>query len=120
MFVGNVRMKKQNAQKYEVNRKKIEQLASYGNTYDEIANVLNVSSGILRKSYSQFYTKGRENLNQRLRKKQINVALKGNVVMLIWLGKNYLGQKDKEEVAGGLTQDEINRLRSLAGKDADL
>jgi hypothetical protein len=30
----------------------------------------------------------------RLRKAQYNKALEGNPVMLIWLGKNILGQKD--------------------------
>lgn len=83
---------------YEIDPKKVQQLASYGNTYQEIASVLDCSPEILDKSYSTFYTKGRENLKQRLRKKQINVALKGNVVMLIWLGKQYLNQKDKQEM----------------------
>ena len=33
-----------------------------------------------------------------LRKKQFEMAMDGNVQMLIWLGKQYLGQKDKPEV----------------------
>ena len=33
-----------------------------------------------------------------LRAKQFEVAMKGNVPMNIWLGKQYLGQKDKNEV----------------------
>ena len=28
-------------------------------------------------------------------------ALKGNTTMLIWLGKQYLDQRDKQEVEGG-------------------
>lgn len=34
-----------------------------------------------------------------LRRKQYEVALSGNVSMLIWLGKQYLGQSDKQDVA---------------------
>lgn len=83
--------------KYKIDTKKVQKLASFGNTYPEIASVLGVTEDILQKSYSTYYTKGRENLKERLRKKQINVALKGNVVMLIWLGKQYLDQKDKQE-----------------------
>ena len=33
-----------------------------------------------------------------LREKQIEMAMQGNVQMLIWLGKQYLGQLDKQEV----------------------
>jgi len=32
-----------------------------------------------------------------LRKKQIEVAMSGDKVMLVWLGKQYLGQSDKTE-----------------------
>jgi hypothetical protein len=30
--------------------------------------------------------------------KQIKKALEGNIVMLIWLGKQYLEQKDKQDI----------------------
>lgn len=33
-----------------------------------------------------------------LRRKQIELANNGNATMLIWLGKNHLGQSDKSEV----------------------
>ena len=35
-----------------------------------------------------------------LRRKQFQTAESGNVTMLIWLGKQYLGQSDKQEVSG--------------------
>ncbi len=34
---------------------------------------------------------------EMLRRKQFDKALAGNVVMMIWLGKQYLGQSDKTE-----------------------
>lgn len=34
-----------------------------------------------------------------LRRKQFAEAMKGNTTMLVWLGKQYLDQKDKHEVA---------------------
>ena len=37
-----------------------------------------------------------------LRFKQYEIALTGNVPMLIWLGKQYLGQTDKSEVESTL------------------
>ena len=35
-----------------------------------------------------------------LRRKQFETALAGNVTMMVWLGKQYLGQKDKTEITG--------------------
>jgi len=37
---------------------------------------------------------GRAQTKQALRKKQIDLALSGDKTMLIWLGKNILGQSD--------------------------
>lgn len=44
-----------------------------------------------------------------LRRAQWRAALDGNPTMMVWLGKNMLGQTDKQEVSGnisiGLSQD---------------
>jgi hypothetical protein len=87
--------------KYNVDTVKLGKLARIGCTYAECADILGVSTDILEKSYSVIYTKGRENLKERLRRKQIKKALEGNVVMLIWLGKQYLEQKDKADITSG-------------------
>lgn len=36
---------------------------------------------------------------QSLRRKQFKAAESGNSTMLVWLGKQYLGQSDKQEIA---------------------
>jgi hypothetical protein len=48
--------------------------------------------------------------NDILRKKQFDMAKGGNERLLIWLGKNRLGQKDKTEITGntGATLPVIN------------
>jgi len=38
-----------------------------------------------------------EGLKMRLEGKQFDVAMKGSIPMLIWLGKQHLGQADKQE-----------------------
>ena len=38
---------------------------------------------------------GHANGRRSLRAKQLDIAMKGNVTMLIWLGKQYLDQKEK-------------------------
>ena len=53
----------------------------------------------MRKNYSEYLTKGRAELKKRLRQTQYEVAVEGkNVAMLIWLGKQILGQTEKAEI----------------------
>lgn len=82
--------------------KQVEKLASYGLTNKEIAEALGFDDSTLKRKFEKFLIKGKGNLKQRLKKKQISVALGGNVSMLIWLGKQYLGQADKSEESGDL------------------
>ena len=86
--------------KYFVDTRKLVKLAKIGCTIRECADVLDCTEQVIQDSYLEFYTKGRQNLKERLRRKQITAALQGSNVMLIWLGKQYLEQKDKSEIAG--------------------
>lgn len=70
-------------------------LASIGCKDMEIAAWFGVDNNTLRYNFSDELTKGREHLKQSLRRAQLEVALKGNAVMLIWLGKQYLAQSDQ-------------------------
>lgn len=54
----------------------------------------------LRTNYRDIVQRGREQGKQRLRLVQLKSALGGNVVMMIWLGKQILGQRDKHEISG--------------------
>lgn len=80
--------------------RQIEKLSSYGLTNKEIAEALGYDDSTLKRKFEIFLIKGRLNLKQRLKKKQIQVAMSGNVTMLIWLGKQYLEQADKVEETG--------------------
>ena len=84
--------------KYDIDTEEVEKLAGYGCTNIEIADFFGCSSDLIEKSYSEFLTKGRANLKKRLRKAQLDTALSGNSTMLIWLGKQMLGQVDKQEI----------------------
>jgi hypothetical protein len=69
-------------------------LAAIGCKDTEIAEWFGVDSNTLRYNFSVELLKGRETLKQSLRRKQIEVAMSGNPTMLIFLGKNLLGQSD--------------------------
>ena len=69
-------------------------LAQLGCKDIEIADWFGINAETLRYNFKAELTKGRESLKQSLRKAQIQCALGGNATMLIWLGKNLLGQTD--------------------------
>jgi hypothetical protein len=60
----------------------------------EIAEWLDIDDSTLNYNFKQNLTKGRLQLNQSLRQAQIRLAMSGNATMLIWLGKNILGQSE--------------------------
>lgn len=69
-------------------------LAQIGCKDIEIAAWFGIDENTLTYNFSVELIKGRENLKQSLRRAQLSLALSGNAVMLIWLGKNILGQSE--------------------------
>ena len=69
-------------------------LAAIGCKDIEIADWFGIDGNTLRYNFSVELLKGRLTLNHSLRRKQIEVAMGGNPTMLIFLGKNLLGQSD--------------------------
>ena len=67
----------------------------FGCTEDTIQTRVKEKHGVIFSVYSeQKRSKGKLSL----RRKQLEIAMDGNVTMLIWLGKQYLEQSDKQEV----------------------
>ena len=85
--------------KYNLDTDKVEQLAGFGCTNREIASFFDCSETTLTRNYGDFLTKGREKGKIRLRQLQWRAAEKGSHTMLIWLGKQVLGQSEKTEVS---------------------
>jgi hypothetical protein len=74
--------------------KDVEKLAAMGCKDIEICDWFGIDGNTLRYNFSVELLKGRQSLNQSLRQAQLRLALSGNATMLIWLGKNILGQSD--------------------------
>lgn len=91
--------------KLNINGEEVQKLASFGCTNVEIADFFNCNEATIRKSYSEYLTKGRSLKKLRLRQIQWKIAENGNAAMAIWLGKNELGQSD-----GGMVSDENEPL----------
>ena len=84
--------------KYDIDPEQVEKLSALGCTNVEIASFFGCDESLIRKSYSENITKGKEKGKIRLRQMQWKAAEGGNVSMLIWLGKQVLGQSDKQEL----------------------
>ena len=82
----------------DVDPKEVELLASYGCTIREIAIHVGCSEATLSLRFQAQMDKGREDLKKSLRKVQIRAAFNGNVAMMIWLGKQLLGQMDRAQL----------------------
>lgn len=90
--------------KISLDPEQVYKLALMHCTMQEMADFFKVDVKTIRTNYSQEIQKGKAEGKIRLRKKQFEVAEKGNVSMLIWLGKQVLGQSD------GQTGDEFEAL----------
>lgn len=78
----------------ELNEDQIYELASMHCTMKEIASVMDCSVDTLERRFADLIDKGKDQGRTNLRRAQITCALKGNATMLIWLGKQMLGQKE--------------------------
>ena len=72
----------------------VELMASIGCTDREIAEYFGINDDTLRYNLKDFLINGRQQLKNSLRRAQLRVALDGNATLLIWLGKQILGQAE--------------------------
>jgi len=100
----------------------VQKLAHIQCTQAEIASTVGVSVDTLHRhpEFAEVYKRGAEGGRKSLRRMQFESATKGNVVMQIWLGKQYLGQADKQlvdtRVVRGLTDLTDEELQHLIGE----
>lgn len=97
----------------EINWTEFDKLCALQCTLNEIASWFGCSPDTIeravkrdkKRSFADYYEEKRGTGRIALRRYQMQAAEKGNTAMLIWLGKQYLGQTDKQEtqVDGGLT-----------------
>ena len=108
--------KKGGRPRIEVDMKQVEELASIGATQQEIASDLGISVDTLqrKRGFAAVYKRGMDKGCLSLRHKQFNLAKGGDKTMLIWLGKQLLGQSDKREVRADMTHRSTTELIEAA------
>ena len=100
--------------KKEIDYDMVEKLANIQCTQEEIASFLEISVRTLQRDdeFCRIYKKGQENGKMSLRRMQYKLAEK-NTAMAIFLGKQYLGQRDNVEVK---SPEELNKVTELLNK----
>jgi hypothetical protein len=101
----------------------IEELAAIHCTREEIAGVIGVTARSLRRFQERADVAGAIERGQlrgkaSLRRQQWKAAQAGNSTMLIWLGKQILGQKDRFEHSGPEPDGGIKIV--FAGEDSQM
>ncbi len=70
--------------------------AHFGRSEDTIERAVKREQGL---SFADYFAQKRKSGFVSLRRKQWELAMAGNPTMLIFLGKQWLGQSDKQEVS---------------------
>ncbi len=98
--------KKMGRPKLDIDFAMLNKLCEFQCTEAEIASWFDISIATLERriteqtqmTFVEYYEQKRGKGHISLRRKQWQVALGGNPTMLIWLGKQYLVQRDKQEL----------------------
>lgn len=101
--------------KFKINYDEVEKLSSIMCTQEEIASFLGCSVDTLQrdKEFYGIYKKGLDIGKMSLRRKQFKLA-NTNATMAIWLGKQYLDQRD--DYINADDEEKINNVKSILVK----
>lgn len=81
----------------DIDARLVREAAKLGCSTPEIAVLAGCSVDTLDRRFADVLAKGREDGKRKLRRIQWKLAERGNATMCIWLGKQLLGQKDRQE-----------------------
>lgn len=79
----------------DIKPREVLSLATVGCTDAEIAVLLDCGETTIKRRFGPALKRGRAEARVSLRREQFRLALAGNATMLIWLGKQLLGQKNE-------------------------
>ena len=90
----------------EIDWKLLDSVLQFGAKLMDCSDILEASDDTIQKrireqfgiTFSEYRERRMSKMRMRLLQKQYDVAMQGNVALLIWLGKQHLGQTDKQEI----------------------
>lgn len=101
--------------KYDIDERVVRAMSLVGGTYPEMAAFFGCSEEVLKKRYAHIIRESRASRTMRIRQAQYITAVEEhNPTMLIWLGKQELGQFDESRMRVGdlnrFTDEELAQL----------
>ena len=92
--------------KYEIDYETLDDLCKIMCTGEEISSILNIDYDTLNRrlkeekhgGFTDYYKKMSAEGKKSLRRVQYDQAIDGNTTMMVWLGKQYLDQTDKQNI----------------------
>ena len=117
--------KKTGRPQFEIDWPKVDGMCAIHCTGEEIAGVLGCDydtlvAAIKREhglTFSEYFAQKSANGKVSLRRRQYSAAMEGDRTMQIWLGKQWLGQAEKQDVAVG--ENLANAFMTLANSLPD-
>lgn len=114
--MGNANLKKMGRPSIQIDFEQLDKLLGLQCTLVEVAGWFDCSEDTIERivkkekgmTFAEYFRQKRQKGVISLRRKQYEVAMNGNVALLIWLGKQYLGQTDRIEQENINT--EVSRL----------
>lgn len=96
----------------EISWEQVDKMCQLHCTGEEQAGVLGVDYDTLNsackrekgKGFSDYFKEKSAGGKMSLRRRQYTEAMEGNTTMLVWLGKNWLNQTDKQEVSAQISE----------------
>lgn len=90
----------------EIDWDQVDEMCAIHCTGEEQAGILGIDYDTLNRacyrekelSFTEYYAQKASGGKMSLRRRQFNAAMDGNSTMLVWLGKNWLGQTDQPDV----------------------
>ena len=87
----------------------LKKLASIMCTNEEMAHILGVSTDTLERRFAGVIKEAKSTGKMSLRRWQWEACKKGNPALLIWMGKQHLGQSDKQDANVQFQSIKINK-----------
>ena len=93
-MIEEEKKKKNGRPKKKIDVEMVEKLATIHCSVKEIADIVGCHPDTIRNRFADIIARGKAHGKMSVRRKQLEVALSGQPSMLIWLGKQWLGQSE--------------------------
>ena len=104
--------------KAEINEEQVLKLAQIMCTHEEIAAFFDVDKSTISRRFATTIAKGHEIAKMSIRRKQFKLA-DTNAALCIWLGKQYLGQREPETSVSVFPEELLNKKIQIMNTNGD-